>query len=92
MQYFRLTFSAQIFTLPVILINFHRVSFISPVTNLLIGWAVQPIMILGFIVAILGWIWQPLVIIPAWIVWVPLTYFIKVVEFLSKIPGASVSF
>ncbi len=91
-QNFRLTFSAQLFTLPVILINFHRISLISPITNLMVEWAVQPIMVLGFIVAILGWIWQPLGIIPAWIVWIPLTYFIKIVELLSKVPGASVSF
>lgn len=91
-QNFRLTLSAQIFTLPVILINFQRISLISPIVNLMIEWVVQPIMIVGFVVAILGWIWQPLGIIPAWIVWVPLTYFIKVVELFSKVPGASVQF
>jgi len=84
-----MTLSAQIFTMPIIVYNFHRISLIGPVANLAIGWVVQPIMILGFIVAIVGWVWLPLGYIPAWIVWVPLTYFINVIEVLATIPGAS---
>lgn len=91
-QNLMLTLSAQLFTLPVILINFHRLSLIAPLTNLLVEWAIQPIMVMGFVVAIMGWIWLPLGFIPAWIAWVPLTYFITIVEWLAKIPGASVSF
>ena len=44
----RYTLSAQIFTLPVIIYNFQRISFIAPLGNLLIEWTIQPIMILGF--------------------------------------------
>ena len=87
-----LTLSAQIFTLPVILINFRRLSLIAPIANLSVGWVIQPIMILGFITSIMGWIWLPLGIIPAWFTWVPLTYLITVVNLLAKIPGASISF
>lgn len=88
----KLTFSAQLFTLPIILYNFHRLSLISPIVNLLIEWTIQPIMILGFLAGFLGWIWPPLGILPAWLCWVPLTYLIKVVEFFAKIPGASIQF
>lgn len=88
----KMTLAAQIFTLPVILYRFHRISLIAPLANLMIEWVVQPIMVLGFIVAVLGWIWWPLGIVPAWFVWVPLTYMIVVIETLGKIPGASVSF
>ncbi|MBM3284220.1 ComEC/Rec2 family competence protein, partial [Candidatus Gottesmanbacteria bacterium] len=89
---FKLTLSAQLFTLPVILYNFRRLSLIAPLANLMIEWTIQPIMILGFITAAAGWIWQPLGIIPAWFTWVPLAYLIGVVEWLAKIPGASVRF
>ncbi len=89
---FKLTFYAQIFTLPVILYNFHRLSLIAPIANIMIEWVIQPIMILGAVVAITGWIWWPLGVVPAWIVWVPLTYLITVIEVLAKIPGASLNF
>ena len=89
---FMLTLSAQLFTLPVILFNFQRISLISPIANLAIEWAIQPIMILGFITVILGSIWLTLGVIPSWLVWVPLTYLIKVIEWLGRIPGASIQF
>ena len=88
----KLTLSAQIFTLPVIVYNFHRISLIAPVANLLIEWMIQPIMVLGLVTSLMGWLWQPLGIIPAWFTWVPLTYLVTVVEWLAKVPLASVSF
>ena len=88
----RLTLSAQLFTLPVILYNFHRLSLIAPLANLLTEWVIQPIMVLGLITAFIGWIWLPLAYIVAWITWVPLTYFIIIIEVLAKIPGASINF
>lgn len=87
-----LTFSAQIFTLPIILYYFHRASLIAPLANLLIEWTIQPIMILGFATSIIGWIWQPLGYLPAWLAWVPLTYLVTVVELLAEIPFASFLF
>lgn len=88
----KLTLSAQLFTLPIILFNFHRLSLIGPVANLAIEWTIQPIMVLGFITSILGYIWLPLGMVVGWLIWVPLTYLIVIVETLSKIPGASISF
>lgn len=86
------TLSAQLFTLPIILFNFQRISLIAPIANLAIEWTIQPIMVLGFTVGIIGLIFWPLGMIIGWIVWVPLTYLIVVVETLSKIPGASIVF
>lgn len=88
----RLTLAAQMFTLPIILYNFRRISLIAPVANLTTEWVMQPVMVLGFVTAFLGYIWHPLGIISSWIVWVPLTYFITVIEWLAKVPGASVNF
>ena len=85
-----LTLSAQLFTLPIIILNFGRLSLISPVSNLLVGWAIQPIMILGLATGILGWIWMPLGILPSWLAWVPLSYFLSIVEMLAKVPGAAI--
>ena len=89
---FKLTLSAQLFTMPVILYNFGRISLIAPIVNIAIEWAIQPIMVLGFLTAIAGLVWLPLGTIFAWMVWVPLTYLITVIEWMGKIPGASIQF
>lgn len=87
-----LTLSAQAFTLPIIFYNFHRISLISPVANLASIWLIQPIMVLGIFTSIAGLVWLPFGYIPALITWVPLTMFIKLIEFFALIPGASVQF
>src|SRR3989338_1571055 len=89
---FRLALVAQLFTLPVILYYFQRISLISPIANLLIEWAVQPIMVLGLTASVLGYFWLPAGFIPAWLAWVPLTYLITVIRLLARIPGASFEF
>ena len=78
--------------MPVILYNFHRLSLVAPVANVLIEWAIQPIMVLGFILSIAGWVWRPFGMVFAWMEWALLTYIITVVEVLSKIPMASLQF
>lgn len=88
---FRLTLAAQLFTVPLIFFIFRRISLISPLANVLIEWAIQPVMIVGFITVILGVLYYPLGIIPSWFAWVLLSYVIKVIEGLAKLPGASVN-
>ncbi len=87
----RLTLAAQVFTIPIILWYFHRISLISPLANVLIGWIVQPLTIAGLLAATLGWIFLPLGQVIAWGAWVGLEYLIIVVTLLSKVPGASIS-
>ncbi len=88
----KLTLSAQLFTLPVIIYHFHRISLIAPLANIMIEWVIQPIMILGFVTAIIGYFFFPLAIIPALATWAPLTYLIFVVQILAIWPGASIQF
>ncbi len=88
----RITLSAQVFTLPVILYHFHRISLISPIANVATGWLVPPIMYIGFLMLLLAPLFRPLGYIVALVVWVPLTIFIWVVELMAKLPGASISF
>lgn len=84
------TLAAQFFTLPLILWKFERFSMIAPLTNVLIGWTITPIMILGFILSLAGWLFLPLGQILAWIVWVPLTFVAFIIELTAKIPFAAV--
>ncbi|MCR4263105.1 MAG: ComEC/Rec2 family competence protein [Candidatus Roizmanbacteria bacterium] len=88
----RVTLSAQIFTAPLILFYFNRMSFISPIVNLATGWLVAPITYLGFMTVLLAQIWWPLGRLASLIVWVPLTLFIWIVETFSQVPFASIEF
>ncbi|MBI3577369.1 ComEC/Rec2 family competence protein [Candidatus Gottesmanbacteria bacterium] len=88
----RVTLAAQVFTIPIILLNFHRISLVSPLSNVAIGWTIGPLTIAGWVVAALGTIWLPLGQVVAWMAWVPLQYLLTVVAWTAKIPFASVGF
>ena len=88
----RTTLSAQILTIPLIFFYFRQISLISPLTNILIASLIAPIMALGFITAICGWLFLPLGQVVGWIVWVPLTLLILMVELTAKIPFAAIKF
>ncbi len=86
----RITLAAQAFTVPIILFQLHRVSLVSPLTNILIGWLMAPIMALGFTIIITGLIFMPLAQVVAWFVWLPLTYVLWIIDLTAKIPFASI--
>lgn len=86
----RLTLAAQVFTIPLILVTFHRLSLVSPLSNVLIGWTIAPLTVMGWLIATLGWMWLPLGQIIAWPSWVFLEYLIQVIAVTGSIPGASV--
>jgi len=85
----RTTLAAQLGVLPILLANFGQISFLSPLINVLVLPVVPLIMVLGAITALFGLIWQPLAQIASWFAWVPLTYFIKIVEWFGKLPWVS---
>jgi competence protein ComEC len=84
--------SAQLFTVPIIFINFKQISLIAPLSNLAVSWVVTPIMIFGFMTAILGKLSYELGLIPSYISYVLLSYVILIVHFLSLIPYSFFSF
>lgn len=84
------TLSAQVLTLPVLAFSFHRISLISPITNILIGWTIPPLTALGFIGVLAGYIWLPLGQPVAWLAWVFLEYCIRIVMTTSFIPFAGI--
>jgi len=88
----RVTLAAQTLTIPIILVVFRRVSLVSPLTNILIGWIIQPVTVVGLILAIAGWVWLPLGQVAAWVAWVMLQYLIFVISWTAKLPFASIGF
>lgn len=79
-----MTFAAQIFTLPILVYNFGRISLVAPLTNVLILPFVYWIMIFGFIFGLAGMLWQPLGMFLSLPCWFLLTYLTKIVDFFSR--------
>lgn len=79
-----MTFAAQVFTLPILIYNFGKISLAAPLTNVLIIPIVYWIMIFGFIFALAGIIYPVL----GWLLSFPclflLTYLTKIVDFFSQ--------
>ncbi len=80
------TFSAQIFTFPILIYNFGYVPLISPITNILIVPFLAPITILVFIFGLASMIFWPLGYILSWPAWLALAYITSVIDVFSKIP------
>ncbi len=83
------TLSAIVMTLPLILYNFGRISFIAPIANLLILPVIPLTMALGFIAVLGGLIYTGLGQVLAWLAWFSLSYIIKAAEILAEIPFAA---
>lgn len=86
---FKTSIAAQVFTAPLIFIHFKQVSLIAPFANVLVAFIIGPLMVFGFITAILGKISYALGLIPSYICYAFLEYIICVVSVLSKVPYAS---
>ena len=83
------TIAAQVMVLPVIVYNFGQLSLFGIVANLLILWSIPLVMVSGFLVLALGLIDNLLGTLAGLIPSILLTYFIYIVEFFAKLPGAS---
>jgi competence protein ComEC len=88
----KVTLAAQLFTLPVIMFHFHRVSLISPLANIAVGWMVPFIMYAGIVLIIVSVSIKPLAFVVGLVIWVPLTIFIVIINWLSRVPFASLGF
>lgn len=84
--------SAFLFTMPIILYHFGRLSLVSPIANIVVVEAVFPIMVLGFAVAFASLVFMPLAQPIAYLVFVPAFYFVKIVEMFSKFEFAQINF
>ncbi|MFA6382842.1 MAG: ComEC/Rec2 family competence protein [Parcubacteria group bacterium] len=79
-----LSLSAQIFVLPIILYNFHNLSLIALLANILILPIIPLTMLLGFLMAMTNFIFAPLATVLAWLTFLPLKYETTVVNILAS--------
>lgn len=84
-----MTFSAQVTAVPLIVFYFARLSLISPLANVLVAPAIPLAMLLGALSIIAGWIFLPAGILIGFLAYGLLTYILKVAEWGSALPFAS---
>lgn len=82
-EIFFLSLSAQIFVLPIIVYNFHSLSLISLLANVLILPIIPLTMLLGFLMAMAGFIFTPLATVLAWLTFLPLKYEVETINLLA---------
>ncbi len=85
------TLAAMIFTLPLILFEFGRLSIVALLVNILVVPVVSFIMAFGFATLFSSFIFWPLAEIIAFITYILLAYVVVVVRFFSQLPWAAVS-
>lgn len=88
---FSVTVAAQLAVLPVLAANFHAVSLVSPLTNLLLAPILPGLMATGAVAVALGAIALPLGQVAAPIAWLYLTYMVEVVRWTAQLPAAAAS-
>lgn len=88
-QIISMTLAAQIATLPILIYNFGRISFISPIANVLIVPILPFVMSLGLVFNIGTIIWSFIGKILVWPAYIGLTYIVRLTELLSQIPFAA---
>jgi len=87
-QEFRISLAAQVFTAPLILFHFRQLSIVSPLANVVVSFIIGPLMIMGFLTAVLGRINFVLGLLPSLICFSLLQYIILVTSLLSSVPFA----
>ncbi|MDO8570166.1 MAG: ComEC/Rec2 family competence protein [Candidatus Daviesbacteria bacterium] len=85
------TISAQALVLPIIAFNFNQISLAGIFANILVLWTIPLVMVSGIITLISGIINPVLGQISGLVPSIMLTYFIDIVSFFAKIPGASLN-
>ena len=84
------TISAQLFVLPLLLLNFKKISLVSPLTNILILPFIPAAMFLVFFSGIFGMLFLPLGRVVGFIAFIFLKYIILVSENFSRLSFASI--
>lgn len=86
------TLAAQIMTLPVIALNFERISLVSPLANVLVQPAIPLMMVTGALTAVAGLTEHVAVQFLGWLTWLPGVYATEIMRLLGDVPWAMVDF
>jgi competence protein ComEC len=78
------TLAAQIGVWPILVINFGQMSVFAVLVNSLILWLVPIIMGMGVVLAGVGWLNIGLAKVAGWLVYVPLSWMVRTIEWFGK--------
>ncbi len=85
------TLAAQTATLPLFAINFNEVSFIAPITNILVVPLLGFLLMLGVFIGIVGLFFLPLAALIGYVAWPFLVYMNTVVTWCFHMPGSYIN-
>jgi len=78
------TLACQIATLPILVIAFGHFNPLSVIPNIFVLWLVPYLMIFGMVISLAGLICLALAQFFGWLIWLPLTYFIVIINFFGQ--------
>ncbi len=90
-EIFAVTLAAQTATLPLFAVDFHEVSFIAPITNILTVPLLGIVLTLGVLVCGAGLLFLPLATLVGWVAWPILLYMSSVVSRCFTVPWSYMS-
>lgn len=85
-----MTLSAQLFTFPILLHNFGKVSLIALAANILVVPLLPILMALSFLTGILGLVSEQIGFIASFPTWFLATYLVRIAEFSAQLPFATI--
>ena len=85
-----MTLAATIFTMPIIAINFHRVSLVAPVANLFAVPAFVIVALTSGLAAVTALVLPDDAMFLSWLAWPPAAYLIAVIRLFAGLPIAAV--
>ena len=88
----RTSLAAQVFTAPIIFLYFKQISLLAPISTLLVSFFIAPLMIVGFLTALLGTIHWSLGLVPSYLSYGLTSYMVFIIESLSKLPFSYIQF
>lgn len=87
----RISIAAQVFIIPIMIVCFHQISLISPISNAVVSWLVPYIMITGFFIIVFHFIFPPLAYCFGFIAHLYVSLFYFLTSIMAKIPFAAIT-
>lgn len=87
---FTTTLAAQIATFPILILQFDRLSLISPVANVAVVSLMPLAMLFGFLALVVSWVWWDAALLVAYVGWFFLRLILLAAHFLAQVPYASI--
>lgn len=80
------TLGAQLSVMPILLVNFKQISWLSPLVNLLVVSLIPLIMGIGGVLGVVSLLSLAFAKVIAWLAWVPLSLFVSLVSWFESLP------